>query len=303
MESLVIQARAKVNLSLRVVGRRADGYHLLDGIVAFADVGDTLALRAAESLRLEIEGPMADAIPAGGDNIILKAAQTLGQYLHRPPQVAFHLIKRLPVAGGIGGGSADAAAALHGMCRLWGVDVPLEDLSRLALSLGADVPACLVGEDRRMRGVGEILEGVPPLPAATLLLINPRIPVSTPAVFGARTGGFSPPLEAMPEGWGTVEALAECLREQGNDLTEAAISVAPVIAEVLGRLEAVPGCLLARMSGSGGTCFGMFARREDAEAGVGEMQRLGWWAVAAAIGGKGPSSPRAGFGAAAPYPA
>lgn len=279
-----VDAPAKVNLYLHVTGKRADGYHLLDSLVVFAGIGDTLEIAPADALSLTVEGPTAQALPDGEENIVLTAARRLAEAAGCAQGAAIRLVKRLPVAAGIGGGSADAAAALKGLAALWGLDLPEARLREIGLGLGADVPVCLAGRPMLMSGVGEVLAPAPALPPAWLVLVNPRRPLSTPAVFKARGGGFSPPrpLDRAPA---DVGALADALRERGNDLAEAAISLVPEIAEALGLLADRPGCLLARMSGSGATTFGLFAAEAEAAAAAAALSqaRPGWWCAAAPL--------------------
>jgi 4-diphosphocytidyl-2-C-methyl-D-erythritol kinase len=279
-DALVVEAPAKVNLTLHVVGRRADGYHLLDSLVAFVACGDTLTLCPAPALSLEVDGPMAAALAAEGDNIVLRAARALADFAGMPPNVAIRLTKRLPVASGIGGGSSDAAAALRALRALWGLEIADGELARLGLSLGADVPVCVRARPAAMSGVGEVLAAAPALPECWLALVNPGVPLATPAVFKARTGGFS---QAMPltEAPADARALAAELAKRGNDLEAAAMSLAPGIAVALDDLRAAPGCLLARMSGSGATCFGLFASAAEAEGAARAVaaRRPGWWAA------------------------
>jgi 4-diphosphocytidyl-2-C-methyl-D-erythritol kinase len=281
---IVVEAPAKVNLSLHVVGKRADGYHLLDSLVAFAGTGDTLEFTAAETLTLEVVGPTASLIPAEGDNIVLTAARRLADAAKVTAGATIRLTKRLPVAAGIGGGSADAAAALTGLARLWGVTLPEAALHALALKLGADVPVCLAGKPTRMSGVGEVLETVPTLPPCWLVLVNPMVPLHTPAVFKARQGEFSAALP-LTEAPADAAALAAALALRRNDLTRAAISLEPVVGEVLTAIGATAGCLLSRMSGSGATCFGLFAEEAAARAAAGRLilAQPGWWVAAAPL--------------------
>ena len=285
-EAITVAAWAKVNLSLHVVGRRADGYHLLDSLIAFAGYGDTLVAAPGQGLSLVVEGPTAPLLPPGEVNIVEKAARALAQAAGIRADASLHLHKRLPVAAGIGGGSADAAAALKALVRLWRLDLPEKDLLALALTLGADVPVCLAGRATTLSGIGEGLAPAPKLPPAWLVLVNPMQACSTPAVFKARQGPFSAasPLTEAPQ---DAAALAEALAVRRNDLTEAAISVVPAIGEALALIAARTGCLLARMSGSGATCFGLFASRAAAEAAAGDLgaARPGWWAVAAELVG------------------
>ncbi|MDJ0895062.1 MAG: 4-(cytidine 5'-diphospho)-2-C-methyl-D-erythritol kinase [Alphaproteobacteria bacterium] len=286
-------APAKLNLYLHVVGRRDDGYHELDSLVAFADVHDTVAAAEADDLTLTITGPFgADlrdgAEPTGQqgrpDNLVLEAARLLAAEAGITPRAALRLVKRLPVASGIGGGSADAAASLRALSRLWGLAVPEPELMALARRLGADVPVCLAGKAAFMGGVGEMLEPAPALPAVGLVLANPRIALATPPVFKARTGPFSPPAR-FTEVSGSAAALADLLRGRGNDLGPPAVGLVPAIGDVLTALAQVSGCRLARMSGSGATCFGLF---DDAAAARGAADRLladgrGWWVAAGTL--------------------
>ncbi len=266
-------APAKINLFLHVTGRRADGYHLLDSLVVFAAHGDVLQARAAPGLSLEIDGPFGGALQAEADNLVLRAARGLAAEAGIVPNAALRLTKNLPVASGIGGGSADAAAALRLLARLWNV-APASPA--LALALGADVPVCLSGRPTRMQGIGETLLPAPGLPDFGLVLVNLGVAVATPAVFRARAGGFTPPA-ALPAAWPDAAALAAGLAACVNDLEAPAIGLAPVIGEVLATLRAVPGSLLARMSGSGATCFALFASGAEAAAAAKNIRRQGWW--------------------------
>jgi 4-diphosphocytidyl-2-C-methyl-D-erythritol kinase len=263
-------APAKVNLCLHVTGRRADGYHLLDSLVVFAGVGDEVSAAPADGLSLALEGPEAGALAAEPDNLVLRAARALAA--GRDLGAALRLTKRLPVASGIGGGSSDAAAALRVLSRLWGVEA---DLPALALALGADVPVCLAREPAVMRGIGEALTPAPRLPRFGLLLANPRLAVETRAVFAARGAGFSAPI-AYPEAWSDAAAMARDLAAWRNDLEAPAMALCPAIAEVRAAIAAQPGCLLARMSGSGATCFGLFGDAPAAERAAAALPRA-WW--------------------------
>ncbi len=264
-------AAAKINLCLHVTGQRSDGYHLLDSLVVFAGVGDRLTFTAADDLRLTIGGPQAANLPASDDNLILRAARAFG--FGRGVQI--HLEKHLPIASGIGGGSADAAATLRGLSRLWGL--PLPDAATV-LALGADVPVCLLGNPLRMQGVGDVLTPLPPLPLAHLVLVNPGVAVPTPTVFRALANKSNPPLPAMPR-YASLPDFAVWLTAQRNDLEPPAIALAPQIASAKAVLAAQPGCHLARMSGSGATCFGLFATAELAEAAAQTIARAqpDWW--------------------------
>ena len=278
---IVEAAPAKLNLSLQVVGRRADGYHLLDGLVAFADIGDVVTAAAADTTRLAIEGPFASGLSAGPDNLVLRAAAALANLAPTPRGAALRLAKNLPVASGIGGGSADAAAALRALRQLWRLDLPPSQLHALAARLGADVPMCLASRPCWIAGVGDILDPLPDLPEAGLILANPGIALATPLVFQRRSGGFSVPKRfAVPA---TAASLAQSLAATDNDLTAAAEACVPEIAALRGRLAALPGALLARMSGSGATCFALFASRAAAQTALAPLKAAlpaGWWAAA-----------------------
>lgn len=284
MTSFSIEAPAKVNLTLHVVGKRDDGYHLLDSLVAFAGVGDTLDFAPADTLSLDVTGPTAAQIP-DGENIVLKAARLLAEAAGGQAQgAAIRLTKRLPVAAGIGGGSADAAATLKGLIRLWNLTLPAESLSRVALAIGADVPVCLAGAPTRMMGIGERLEPAPALPPAWLVLVNPMVPLHTPPVFKARTGPFSA-ADPLSESPADAHALADALASRRNDLTPPAISIEPVVGEVLAAIAATPGCLLPRMSGSGATCFGLYGTEAEAVAAAAALAAAqpGWWVAPARL--------------------
>ncbi|RAU23205.1 4-(cytidine 5'-diphospho)-2-C-methyl-D-erythritol kinase [Paramagnetospirillum kuznetsovii] len=281
---ITIFAPAKVNLTLHVVGKRDDGYHLLDSLVAFAGIGDTLDMEPAAELSLDVTGPTASLIPTEGENIVLKAARLLAAIAGVKTGASILLTKRLPVAAGIGGGSADAAAALKGLSQLWNVALSEERMRALALSIGADVPVCLAGKPTRMQGVGEVLSDAPALPPAWLVLVNPMVPLHTPAVFKARTGPFSA-FDPLTESPADAKALADALGARRNDLTPAAVSIEPVVGEMLAAISAADGCLLARMSGSGATCFGLFATEDAARAAATNLHaaRPNWWVAPAPL--------------------
>jgi 4-diphosphocytidyl-2-C-methyl-D-erythritol kinase len=278
-------APAKINLDLHVTGRRADGYHELDSLTAFAAFGDRVTVHEHDRLELVLSGPFAGPLAAEPDNLVLRAARRLAACAGRAPAVRITLDKRLPVAAGLGGGSADAAAALRGLNRLWRLRMAPADLAVLAASLGADVPVCLAGRTARMRGVGERIEPWNGLPPLAVLLVNPNLPLATAAVFGA--------LEAIGErverAWPPprhADAFVAWLRAGANHLEAPAMRLLPQICDVLTGLAAQESCTLARMSGSGATCFGLFASaaaRDAAAAAIGRA-RPGWWLAATTIG-------------------
>lgn len=276
-DGLTGAAPAKVNLHLHVTGRRPDGYHLLDSLVVFAGIGDRLSVTPAETLSLTVNGPFAAGLDGEADNLVLRAARLLAECCGIAPVGALVLEKNLPVASGIGGGSADAAAALRLLCRHWAVDPGQEALFALGRRLGADVPACLLGCSAVMSGIGEVLAPVGTLPEFGIVLVNPGVAISTPEVFRARTGPFSPPLARPGTGWRTGADLIAWLRAGGNDLEAPALALAPAIGAVLQRLRQDPACQLARMSGSGATCFGLFASAEQAAEAAAGIRGPGWW--------------------------
>lgn len=269
-------ARAKINLALHVTGRRTDGYHLLDSLVAFADFGDVVRVAAADGLSLTVTGPMASALSAGPDNLVLRAALVIGR------GAAITLEKRLPVASGIGGGSADAAATLTALAALYGCDLPA---AAEVLALGADVPVCLSGVAARMEGIGEKITPVP-LPPAHLVLVNPGFGLGTADVFRAMVKRDNAPLPA-PTGLRDARTLAAYLHQCRNDMQPAALGLAPEIGRVIAALTAQPGCLVARMSGSGATCFGLFEDKPGAEAAAQalSLHNPDYWVQAAALAG------------------
>jgi 4-diphosphocytidyl-2-C-methyl-D-erythritol kinase len=275
-------APAKVNLFLHVTGKRADGYHLLDSLAVFAGIADQITFAPAETLGLNVIGQFAASLTAEPDNLVLRAARTLAEEAGLRPTAALTLDKSIPVASGIGGGSADAAATLRLLRRMWRVNVSDPDLDRLAAGLGADVPVCLRNRPMRMRGVGERLTPAPSLPACGLVLINPGVPLATAAVFRARVGGYSPGA-TLPEGWENVQEMAVSLSGLTNDLEQAAISLVPEIREVLIAIAGMRGCLLARMSGSGATCFGLFGDAKAAVTAAADLTRPGWWTWGGAL--------------------
>lgn len=272
-------APAKVNLFLHVLGQRADGYHLLDSLAVFAGIGDEVRAEAADDLSLVVEGEHAATLQAEPDNLVLRAARILAAEAGIAPRARLGLTKRLPVGSGIGGGSADAAATLRVLVRLWQLGgMTAAALSPIAAALGGDVPVCLASRPARMRGIGEQLDPAPALPGFGLLLANPGTRIATADVFRARQGRFS--AEAgLPAAWPDSSAMARHLARLANDLEPAAIALCPAVAEVLAALRAQPDCLLARMSGSGATCFALFADPGQAQAAATRLPHS-WWSWA-----------------------
>jgi len=293
MPALIEEGRAKVNLSLRVVGRRADGYHDLESVVAFADCADRLTLEPDGELKLTTTGPLAAACGDTADNLVLKAAKLLAEAVPSLKLGAFSLDKVLPVAAGIGGGSADAAAALRLLARL--NDLSLDDprVQKVALATGADVPVCLLSRACDMTGVGEQLLPLA-LPSMPCVLVNPRVPVATKDVFqalGLRNGellvGATSVLEApaWPEEGASIADWVEVLETVANDLEAPAMRIEPVIGEVLDALRTSAGVKLARMSGSGATCFAIYGAPVETHAAAEKIRRdhPGWWVHAGTL--------------------
>lgn len=291
-------APAKINLFLHVTGKRPPhaalgaGYHELESLTVFAQdpaACDRITVAPADTLSLSIDGPQAAALKdAGDDNLVLRAARQLQAMNGQKVLLggaAITLTKTLPVASGIGGGSADAAATLHVLRALWRIEIDDDALAQAGLQLGADVPVCLHGRAAMMGGIGEQIAALPPLPPLWLVLVNPGVSLATRDVFAALAGQYGPamPFERRPD---SVADLAILLRARRNDLEAPARFLAPEIDPVLAALKAQAGCLLARLSGSGATCFGLFAEKRDADFAARNIGRAypRWWAAATAAG-------------------
>jgi 4-diphosphocytidyl-2-C-methyl-D-erythritol kinase len=293
MPALMEDARAKVNLTLRVAGRRVDGYHDIESVVAFADCADRLSLTPGSKLDLQMSGPLAQACGETGDNLVLKAARLLGERVPDLRAGQFTLEKVLPVAAGIGGGSADAAAALRLLAQLNGLALDDQRLLDVALETGADVPVCLASRACDMTGVGETLLPLS-LPIMPCVMVNPRVPVATKDVFqalGLRSGellvGASDVLRATawPEPGASVEDWVEALAASSNDLEVPATRIEPVIGKVISALNATNGAWLARMSGSGATCFAIYENTAEAQRAAQKimLDHPGWWVHAGVL--------------------
>jgi 4-diphosphocytidyl-2-C-methyl-D-erythritol kinase len=285
---LVEDAPAKVNLTLRVFGRRSDGYHEIASLVVFADFGDRLTLAPGGELTLTVRGPRAAHASDRTDNLVLKAARAIAARVAGVTLGAFNLDKNLPVAAGIGGGSADAAAALRLIAQASALAADDRRLYEAALATGADVPVCLDPRPRFMQGIGEKLSGPLRLPSTPAVLVNPGVWLATKDVFARwNAAGSAAPLDVEAAMRVMSHAdLLQFLAAQPNDLEAAAIALAPPIASVLAGLRAQPGCELARMSGSGATCFGLFASAPAATTAVTEIgdKHPGWWLRACVLG-------------------
>jgi 4-diphosphocytidyl-2-C-methyl-D-erythritol kinase len=280
---IVEAARAKVNLALHVVGRRADGFHDLDSIVVFADIGDRLTLTPAEDWSLDVEGPFAGSLDASPENLALRAALALERLLPgRIGPARLKLEKNLPVASGIGGGSADAAAVIRGLLALAGIALQAVALDPLAVQLGADVPVCLYGKACRMSGMGERLANLEDVPGMPAVLVNPGVPISTAQVFGrlALAPGQAAFAPIPPRQDDFLSWLAACR----NDLEGPAEELVPAVRMALRELMEAKDCRLARMSGSGATCFGIFTGRQAADSAAQAFRARGWWAEPTVLG-------------------
>lgn len=291
--ALTLRAAAKINLALHVRGQRADGYHLIDSLVTFADAGDRIGISPAKSDQFTLSGRFSTQVPdgAGGghDNLVLKARDGLRQMLDAQGKTAgpvhIHLEKNLPVASGIGGGSADAAATLKGLDRLWEARLAASELNAIGLMLGADLPMCLTAQPLVARGIGEEIMPVSPFPAFPVVLVNPLVHVPTPEIFRALASKNNPPID-MPASPMDATGWLHALRGMRNDLELPARRKAPQIAEAAALL-AEAGARLVRMSGSGATCFGIFASLEEADAAAKELSgaRPDWYVAASQTAG------------------
>jgi len=293
MPALIEEGRAKVNLTLRVIGRRTDGYHDIESVVAFADCADRLTLTPGSELTLQLSGPLAQACGATSDNLVLKVARLLGENVPDLKVGSFTLDKVLPVAAGIGGGSADAAAALRLLAQLNGLSLDDERLLEVALATGADVPVCLASRACDMTGVGETLMPLS-LPIIPCVMVNPCVPVATRDVFdalGLRNGellvGATDVFRGTdwPEAGASVEDWVEVLAADTNDLEAPATRIQPVIGNVIAVLNATNGAWLARMSGSGATCFAIYENTADAGRAAAKIRldHPDWWVHAGTL--------------------
>ncbi|UWQ99664.1 4-(cytidine 5'-diphospho)-2-C-methyl-D-erythritol kinase [Rhodobacteraceae bacterium S2214] len=277
-------APAKVNLTLHVTGQRADGYHLLDSLVAFTDAGDLITATPADGLTLTVTGPFSAGVPTDGTNLILRAAETLRRMRGVIKGAAITVEKHLPNEAGLGGGSSDAAATLKLLADMWDVE-PLPMSAPEVVMLGADVPVCLAAPAPiRMQGIGQDLTPAPHLPNFAMVLINPKIAVPTKAVFDGLASKLNPSMADIPEKM-DFDTFTDWLARQRNDLQPAAIKAAPVIQSALDRLNKIPQVAFAGMSGSGATCFGITKNMADARhaARIIQVAEMGWWVTPAQI--------------------
>ena len=283
-----VPACAKVNLFLHVGARRDDGFHPLQSLAVFTDAGDTLLAEETDDLSLVVNGPFAPAL-ADGDNLVLKAARLLAERAGRAPAAKLTLTKNLPVASGVGGGSADAAAALRSLASLWRLDLDERAMREIAGDIGSDVPVCVPSMPSFMEGRGEILTPVLCLPRLPLLLVNPGVAVPTKNVFAALSERRGADM-ALPRGhFGDLADLLRFLETTGNDLEAPAIGLQPVIGDVLKALKSLPGALFTRMSGSGATCFALMADDDGCRraATLLKQRQPDWWVEPTFVPGTG----------------
>jgi len=272
-------APAKINLFLHVLGRREDGYHEIESLISFTDFGDEIEVAEAETLSLSINGDYTSALSDDiENNLIIKAARLLQAHTDIRRGASISLKKQLPIASGIGGGSSDAATALRLLSELWKLSITTEELQKLTVPLGADLPACVTRKTVYASGLGEKLEAGPNLSGIPILLVNPNIPFATAPVFSALTAPYTKSNVTRIRGKMHLEELTDYLRPLRNDLEPAAISLLPEIAVVRDSINSLPGCKLARMSGSGATCFGLFETSGDViDAAARILSDTGWW--------------------------
>lgn len=275
-ESFSQAAPAKINLALHVTRRREDGYHDLESLIVFADISDDLEAEVAEADSLTISGPFSAGLGAGATNLVLRAVAAFRQRWPdwTPAGLQLHLIKNLPVAAGIGGGSADAAAALRILAGLAPEPVPITELADLAAGLGADVPACLLSRPLVARGVGEILSPLPEFPQLYITLVNPGVAVATADVFRRLRAHDNYPLPALPKPLTRPAQLGLWLAETRNDLQPPAVKLVPEIGVLIEEIAELPGCMLSRMSGSGATVFGLFGSEGQAHEAASQVRKL-----------------------------
>ncbi|MGR3617607.1 MAG: 4-(cytidine 5'-diphospho)-2-C-methyl-D-erythritol kinase [Paracoccaceae bacterium] len=277
MKKVEAFAPAKINLTLHVTGQRADGYHLLDSLVVFADIGDRVTAKAGDALSLCITGEQAGSLLVDDSNLTLMAARLL----HPSRGAALELEKNLPISSGIGGGSSDAAATLRALSDLWSVELPVAVATQ---ALGADVPVCMSSCPQRMQGIGERLGAVDTVPPMAVVLINPRKQVSTPAVFRDLAKKDNPPMAENLPRWNGFHEFVSWISAQRNDLESPAINQVPEISEICTVLRQT-GASVSRMSGSGATCFGLFSNVELAQTAATKIRAAhpSWWIKAGQV--------------------
>lgn len=282
---LIKRAYAKINLYLHITGRRNDGFHLLDSLVTFVDVYDVVEVSPSDDISLRVTGPFAKEIGKTEDNLVIKAALLLQKRMVDKKGAKINLIKNIPPASGMGGGSSDAAAVLHLLCKIWGLDFSTAEIQNISLSLGADLPVCVTGKSCHVSGIGEIITPVSNLAEGFTVLVNPGKKAESKIIYQMGIKKISEQIinEVLAED--TIENFADVLSHAHNDLSVNAVKIVPEIITILKILHEEKACLLARMSGSGATCFGLFKDKESAET-VAEKIRLrfkDWWVKPAAL--------------------
>lgn len=282
--SFSMLAPAKINLFLHITGKRADGYHLLQTMMVFVDVGDELTITPYDGIFIDVEGTFATEIGTPHDNLVYKAAQMLGDEYRVKPHGNIVLRKNLPIASGIGGGSSDAAATLIGLSKLWGLPDEPARLQKIAQKLGADVPACLMRKPVWAEGVGEKVTTLPDMPGLCFVLLNPMTPTPTPEVFKHFKSRHSPAIQFTGRRKSMQEWIAD-LKLYRNDLTDAAMEVSPLVKTALQSIAETPNCHFARLSGSGATCFGVYDSPEAASAAANKLRQKHprWWVAQTAL--------------------
>jgi 4-diphosphocytidyl-2-C-methyl-D-erythritol kinase len=282
-EGLSIFAPAKINLYLHIIGKRSNGLHILDSLVVFAGYGDIVSVTSSAELTLTIEGPFAKNLSTCNDNLVIKAAKTLAKFAGIEPKAHIILTKNIPVSAGVGGGSADATATLRALTELWKISLSKAELMHLAQKLGSDVSVCIAGGPSFMSGTGEKIIPAPILPNFWMVLVNPNVAVSTRDVF-SKYGADVSTDKVFKEIFQSTDKMCDALATCKNDLTPAAITVAPVIQDVLGALQRTKGQMLVRLSGSGATCFAIFSNKIAAKIAAKNLSQKypQWWVKAAA---------------------
>ena len=279
MISLKVKAPAKLNLFLEITGRRADGFHELDSLFVFASEADCLSLEKAKSWSFGVKGSFAETLTQENseDNLVMRAARTIIKELQLDEALKICLVKNLPVAAGLGGGSADAAAVLKAICQLYQKQPDQQRLNDLALQLGADVPSCLISQAQIVRGIGEISHRLTAFPGLHSVIVNPGVPLSTAAVFKSWSRDFTP-ARSWPQ-TSDVQTWFDFIQERHNCLQETAITLCPLIAEVLSEVSQTQGCHLSRMSGSGPSCFGLYKTEVEAQEAAVLLSKAhpSWW--------------------------
>lgn len=291
-KTLTVFAPAKINLYLHVTDKRPDGYHELDSLISFADIGDEIRIAPAEDFQFSIEGPYSGALQGkdssaapDSTNLVVKAVWALSQHVQKSPRFKITLMKNLPLGAGIGGGSADAAATIWGLLEYWKLAKDLDGLDALMLKLGADVPVCFACNTQRVQGIGEVFSDTPALPEVPVVLVYPGKPCHTAKIFNHIGAHFSLPA-TVPEYFDGVDGVVEFLSATQNDLSSAAIQTVPSIRNALGALDQQDGCRLSRMSGSGSSCFGVFEDEQHAESAAIKLaeENPDWWVQCSWLG-------------------